>query len=407
MALDVRIAQTTLENAIRDAILYALGLRLPAVASIAALRAFGTMGASSGTRHDDELIGIVPASTVTAAYRWNSVDARTDNGSTVIAPTDRPSADGRWNLWTSPLRMQPAVGANSMYLHEVATGPLVRVLLLDKSMTDEEINAIITGQVPSVVIEAGESDPEDTTPGHRWVTEFTFAVSVIAQNLRNRREAAQGSSVAGESTLGANAIDGLIWSVLAGTQLQSAVEGVMEVRPGPGRNWISELGQRRIIRTRTYTVKATVENPNAPNDAATASEVDTQADLVDLHEQAIFDPANYVALTLGTGAPSCSVAVGAGLTQQVAAGTAILAGATVTYAGESHAFPAQSDVYRDLLPNGTMQFVVVGREGPRPPMTATALRIGVATTDSTQVLSDRYIAATLGHYGPVVQRSLT
>jgi hypothetical protein len=399
MALDLRVAQTTIENALRDAILYALGRRLPSVASVAGLRSVGTRGDSSSTRSDDDLIAVVAGTTT--SYRWSSLSTAADDGSTVIQPTD-VTGNGRWLSWTSPLRYSSGAGVDSVYLHEITSGVLKRVILLDERTGADEINELLAGQVPAVVIEATDDSPTDATMdvGHRWVTDFRFTVACIAENLRDRRQAAQGSLVPGESAIGANALDGLVGSVLGGTQMQAVVEGLMGIRLGPGRNWISDNAQRKVFRERDYIVRVTVENPNAPNDYGPAEEVDAQALLVDLGEHGAPDVSNYVA-------SGFTVPLGAGLVKGVASGVAFMAGVDVDYAGGLATFAAYSDTYRDLLPNGTMVFVAVTAGGEQPAVTATALRIGVTTTDGSSVLSDRIVAVTQAAYGNPQQYPLT
>jgi len=398
--LDLRVAQTAVENVFRDAILYALGKRLPAVADLAALRAVATRGEASSERSDEDLIKVAG---VPAAYRWSSVSDEADDDDAVVKPDDvDTSENGRWLRWETPLRIALTPGADSVFLHEIESGPVVRVLLLDKSMLPEEINGLITGQVPSVVIEATDDDPEDADQdvGFRWFTEYGFNVSIVAENLRDRREAAQGSSVSGETTPGANAIDGLIQALLVGTQLSQLIDGdgeagsIRAIRAGRGFNWVSELAQRRIIRQRAYRVQATVVNPAAPNDAGPAEEVDAQAELIELHGASAFDPKNYL------DAPGFEVAESAGLVKPVAAGTAVIAGQAVIYIGELHTFTADRDTYRDLLPGGSLAFIEVTVQGEEPPVTATALRVGVTRTDGSGVVEDRLLGPTKAAYGP-------
>lgn len=401
--LDTRTAQTTLENLLRDTILYALGWRLPAVASVAALRAVVTLGDSSSSRNDDELICVVVAGVVTAAYRWDGLFAGADDGAATVRPNDVPAdKPGRWRRWTSTIRFSEVVGGNSRYLHEIATGPLQRVQLLDKNMTDAEIDALLGGQVPAVVIEASDDAPDDATQaaGHRWLTSYRFTVSVLTRNFREHREAAQGSAVSGDTDPGANSIDGLLKALLAGTQLSSVVDGVREVRIGRGRNWISELAQRRVFRSRDYVVDVTEENPAAPNDAGAAEQITAQAEFVDLNAAEEFDELNYI--TSGM-----QVSLGVGLAKTVSAGTALIAGAAVVYAGELRSFGAFSDTYRDLKPDGTMTFVEVVADGEEPAVTATALRVGVTRTNGSSVIDDRLIASTRANYGSANIYSLT
>lgn len=392
MPLDTRVAQTTLENALRDTVLCALGQRLPSVASIAALRAVATRGAASSMRSDDDLI-CVGSGTVTA-FRWNSISAATDDGATVIQPSD-VTGNGRWLAWTSPLRFSTSVGGDSVTLDQITSGPLRRVIVLDKSMSDDETLALVTGQMPSVVIEAIGDTPADATQatGSLWLTDYEFTVSVISRNLRDRREAAQGSGLSEDvDTVGANAIDGFIKALIGGTSLTAIVDGIRNVKVGHADNTTSDFGERFVIRSRSYTIQATEEFPNAPNEFGAAQEVDVQAHMADLGDQpGDFDALNYI--TSGM-----LVTVDSGFMQQVSAGSAVIAGTAASYAGTIRSFAAMSDIYRDLSPAGTMTYVTVSAGSDEPAVTPGSLRIGVCRTDSSGVISDRYIAASQAPY---------
>jgi hypothetical protein len=394
--LDTRTAQTTLEDALRDAILLAMGKRLAAVASVAELRNVATVGAGSGTkRTDDDLIPIVVAGLVTKHYRWKSTSTAADDSVDVVKPADvLLTAPGRWLSWTSPLRFSPVAGGNSFYLHEIAVGKVQRVIILDKSMSEDEITALLIGAVPAVVVEATDDNPVDATyvTGYRWFTDYKFTVASVAQNLRDRREAAQGSAVSGETEPGANSIDGFIKALLGGTQLFAVVPGIRNIQVGRGYNWVSSLGQRRIIRSRAFNLQVTEANPSAPNDTGPAEEVDTQAEMTAVGAtDGPFDMANY----LISGA---TVSEGPGLSRVVQAGSAIIDSAPVTYAGQIYGFPASSDTYRDLLPDGSMAFLSVGIRGAEPALTATAMRIGVTTTDGSGVTNDKILSRTRTPY---------
>lgn len=384
--LDIRVAQTTLENAIHDAILYALGTRRATVASIAALRAVVTRGASSSQMRDDDLIAVVTGG-ITTSYRWNQESVAADNGTSVIQPTDVPGGQpGRWLSWSSPMRFAPVVGQNDFALDQLTSGPLRRVLVIDKAMSEEDMLNLIAGDIPAVIVEATGDDPVDATlmTGHRAITTYEFTLYTIVQNLRDGRQAAQGSAVPNDIDPGANTIDGHLQALLWGTNLTAVVNAVRTVQLGRGLNWQSTEGQRRVVRQRELRVITSVEYPNAPNDTGRATEVDTQARMTTLdsaHDPA--DPTNYAVNGM-------LAVVASGLTQQVAAGQAVIAGVTVNYAGESHAFTAYQDTYHDLLPAGTMTFVAVPSGADPPPVTATALRIGFTRTTAAAVFASVY-----------------
>lgn len=394
MAIDIRIAQTAVENLIRDTILYALGWRLPAVASVAALRAVTTQGASGTARTNDDLIAITGGPSV-ISYRWSATSTAADNGSSVIKPND-VTANGRWLQWTSPIYFALTPGNNSNTLDQFSTGYLRRVILLDNPMGEDDIMNLLGGAIPAVVIECHGDDPEDAEQitGDQWWTNYNLTITSISENLRDYRQAAQGSAVSGETTPGTNTIDGWIKALLAGTQLNQLLDGIRNVRIGHGENWRSDFGQRRVMRARDIAVMVTEEYPNSPNEIGDATDITAQAHMTALDQAGdAFDANNYLAA-------GCAVVPATGLTQPVTAGSAVIAGSTVTYAGQNQTFPAYSDTYRDLLPNGLMVFTSVTNNGAVPAVAATALRIGVTRTGASGVLTDQILAATSTLYGP-------
>lgn len=410
MSLDTRTSETTLENLIRDVILFALGARLPQVATIAALRAIGTAGASSSMFGDDDLVTTNIAGTITG-WRWNRESTLADDGAAVVRPTDvPPSSPGRWLAYTSQVRFAPTVGGNSMTLDQITSGPLQRVIMLDKSLSQQEELALVTGDVPAVIIEAHGDDPKDATlnVGHRYIAEYHFTVTVLTQNLRDSRQAAQGSAVDG--TLGANDIDGFIKALLAGTVLNAAFtndQPIQNVKIGHAENRYSEYGQRRVWRIRDYEFQVSEENPAAPNDSGALTDIFAQAELVKLAAKptppvtkpptadtpAPYDPSNYLV-------SGCLPTLGGALTQALSAGSTVIAGAPVNYAGGSVTFAAYSDNYRDLTPDGVMHIVSAPVGGGTPAVTANALRIGVTTTNGSTVLGDAILAQTQAPFGP-------
>jgi hypothetical protein len=397
--LDLRSCQDQLEDLIRDTVLLGLGRRAASVPDVTSLRAFVTQGETGTALDDDSLAVIVVGGVATASYRFSKESTAADDGSAVVKPLD-VLGSGRWLRWTSTTRLAPVKGGNSHYLHELLDGPLERVIVLDKSMEASELSALVHGQIPSVLIEAVDDNPVDLTfaTGHRYDTKYAFTVSVIDQNLRDRRQSTHGwppddADKLSQGGFGANAIDGLVKALLAGVNLCAAESGIRNVQIGRGVNWFSADAQRRVIRSRSFTFQVTEEYPPAPNDSLAAQQVNAQAEMATLGENPPpFDTQNFVSAGI-------TVPIGDGLTKSVAPGTALIAGSPVSYAGQSKTFSANSDTYRDLLPNGTLAFTVVGAGDPEPPVAATAMRVGVTRTDSTQVLVDAFLARALIPYG--------
>ena len=91
MSFTIQTALTSIETALRDTILDGLGHCLT-VATLAALRALPSAGMRDGKR------AFVTAATL--RYRFSRYSTATDNGTTIIKPTDSP-ATGRWLATTS------------------------------------------------------------------------------------------------------------------------------------------------------------------------------------------------------------------------------------------------------------------------------------------------------------------
>ena len=389
----------------RDAVLFALGERTH-VASVFELRAIVTRGASGASAMHDDRLAAVTVSSVTTGWRWNSLSTATDDGVDVLKPDDvlPDTRPGRWLRYESTLRLAPTIGGNSKYLHELTSGPLKRVLLLDKSLDDAEMRSLMFGQVPTVMIEATDDASTDLQldTGFRWDRTFKFTITIFAMNFRDRRQAAQGSKVTGELVLGANKIDGLIQSLLGGTQLYNVEDGIRNIQVGRAFNFESLEGQRSVVRSRAYAIQATVENPAAPNDAVAVTAISHQAEMTTLGDD-IEDEwvAGEDCVTDGI-----DVALGAGLFKAVTTGTVTMDGSTVTYPGELRSFTADMLTWRDLKADATMTFVESQPGQPEPPVTAGALRIGVTTTDASGVIADRIVARRRVPYGPVVETTI-
>ncbi len=147
------------------------------------------------------------------------------------------------------------------------------------------------------------------------------------------------------------------------------------------------LEQKQVIFERPLSVRCTVGKGDAVSHAV--SQVQFQRVDVVLNQATTYDPLNHAA------PGGLQVALGIGFIAAPSNGSAVIAGATVTVTSAPlHTYPAMSDTYRDLLPNGTFAYVSVGVGWDAPPTTATALRIAVTSTDSLGIVADVPIAST-------------
>src|SRR5438876_9401627 len=105
--LDVTTATAQIEVALRDTIALGLRRQYPALATVAALRAWPTLGPSGTSNFDDVNVELVPVTATSTVYRWNATSTAADDGVDTIAPTDRTAGAfaGRW------LKTSVAVGA--------------------------------------------------------------------------------------------------------------------------------------------------------------------------------------------------------------------------------------------------------------------------------------------------------
>src|SRR3990167_4915652 len=205
---------TQIEEALQQEILLAYGRRLT-VANLTALRAL-----ESAPRNHNELAYCTsPALT----YKFNRFLTTADNGTTVIAPTDAPTA-GRWQRTASA----------------VSTGYLRAVELYSGESTGEEIVKRLAGARPGVVIVFdGETlAPKSGMAGTLYASEMDFNLWCVSSNFRGEYQATIGSAVSAEASAtadpGANRIVGDLMKQLAGSTL-SDQEGVkyIEVARAP------------------------------------------------------------------------------------------------------------------------------------------------------------------------------
>lgn len=372
--LAVTTALTTIEEGLRDRLLLGLGQRFtPAAATVSALRAY----ASASSKH--HALRYVTAAGYT--YRFNRYSTGVDDGDAVIKPTDNPTA-GRWLKTTST----------------VQTGYARAVELYEGESAAEDIIARFAARPAIVVVYQGEANtPISQNAGALYDYRPRFAIWMVSSNLRGEHQAATGSQISTEAAAdpGANRMLGDVKSLLAGSDLD--VTGVKWVELGAAERAYTSLADRLMVYQLSVEVRATVHIPD--ESLVTLDSVrtfDAQRQLVNLHGDDEFDSDNYLVSGI-------TVPTGTGLTKSVASGSAKINGATVAYAGESRAFAASTDTYRDLGTGGTLTFVERSNGQDEPSVTSGALRIGVTVTDASGVTEDRIIAATLVNFGAVDQ----
>lgn len=384
--LDIQTASTQVELALRDTIALALRHRYPSVASVAALRARATLGASGTTLFDETNVELLPVDgTPPIVYRWNATSLASDDGDAVVAPTDRTNAQlpGRWLKTSAAL----------------AGGFLDAVRLYEGEDTEELILDKVLGVIPScLVVWRGEDHTlKSVQPGALYEFMLDFEVWVSSRSLRGGNEALIGSPIADEAALDPGILNavGRVKKVVAGSDL-----GL-----GPGVDFVQLLGhqpklqslsERQFVHALRLRVKASLHIPDADGEdvpldtPASPSGLYMRRLLVEADAGGAFDPRNcrVAGLTVDLGhLPGNNVVA------VVRAGEVALDGATILTSETIASFGANRDVYRDVLPNGVVQLSSVPIDASPPALAAGALRIGVSRTDATDVIADRFLAA--------------
>lgn len=366
MTWTVQTALTSIEVALRDAILDGLG-KTATVATLTALRALPSAGMGDGRR--------VFVTAAALRYRFSRYSTAADNGSTVIKPADNPTA-GRWLATASTS----------------ASGYLKAVELYEGDRTPEALLIRLQGAKPGVVIvyDSDEFSTPSTVAGSVYKNTYNFTILCISSNLRSEHQTAIGSAIATEAAAdpGVNAITGDLISLLAGHRLGLA-DGVMWTEiVGRSREATVEADRLMVygVRIRVYASVHIVESDDGLVDLGSLS---VQRQLA----AGIYDASNYVSTTaiLATGSSGS-------LTVPVASGK--VNGTAVTSAATSRTFTASRLTYRDLSSAGVWSFVEVAPGHEPAAVASTKLRVAVTETDSGGlVLSDVILAPSLVDFG--------
>ena len=244
MTLSLETATADIEEALRRTVSRQLRRRLPAVADIAALRAFATRGASgTASLVPGELI---PATSTGYDYEWWEASTVADDGATGVRPSDVGASDpGRW------IR---AVKSRS--------GVARAVIVHNGDFSDDAIERLYS-QVPSYVIHyaGGSYRPLSQLPGAVYDYRPRFVVWAMSRCLRPEAEGSLGSGISSEyaDDPGAMALIGKLRGALAGAVPLDGVkyveileEGVEEV----------DLAERQVTLYLSVEVRATFVHPN-------------------------------------------------------------------------------------------------------------------------------------------------
>ena len=367
-------------RALEQALRYAFLVRLGPVANLAALRT------AFQTQWDRALCFVTAENRI---YEWIPFSTLPDDNLTVIAPDI--TKPGRWIRVETTLTYGPNDNAP---LINKATGFIRTVEVWDGSSAAEDKQQQIFARSPALLIEWSGDNPEVMSQysGSVYRNEHTIDIGIVTECLRRAPSAAFGSPVAAEKANDPGIFDliGLLRWFLAGSKLDTS--GIDFVEIGASEVTTDLLAERWFLGSLRITVRTSFSIDDEDLEALTGN---VQPKLTNFPAEEIeFDPSNWVSSGL-----EVVGGAGPGLTRTISAGLAFVAGATVTYAGETKTFTANSDTYRDLLPNGTIQFIWVPIGEKAPPIPAGALRIAITRTGAAGVIEDFWLCGRSVDFG--------
>ena len=372
-ALDIRTATTDVQDAIVRALELAYLRRYPESADLTALALV-----DSEKLPDRALVYVQSEGVV---YRLSKASTLS-----VALPDIVPAAgNGRWIRQTSTMTMGPNYFAP---IYRVRYGVVNAVEAFQGDMS--EFLDRLMGQRPAFGVEVIEDDLQlrAQRQGSIYDAKWKVIIHATTFNYRHGSDALYGSDVAEDSGIaserGIYRLMGDARYLLAGTDLGLGLCIKFASIDGNGRLVEKQLGQRYFRGEIDLTVHGTVQILDEdlfPQWAASIERYETGTP-----DGRAFDPANFVAQGLRIQPQS-------GLSAAPVPGVAYFDGQPVSVSPGLHVFSANSDTYRDLLPNGTLIYLEADVGQPAPSQTPNSLRVGVTRTDATSIIADTLLCS--------------
>ena len=372
-ALDIRTATTDVQDAIVRALELAYLRRYPESADLTALSLV-----DSEKLPDRALVYVQSEGVV---YRLSKASTLS-----VALPDIVPAAgNGRWLRQASTMTMGPNYFAP---IYRVRYGVVNAVEAFQGDMS--EFLDRLMGQRPAFGVEVIEDDLQlrAQRQGSIYDAKWKVIIHATTFNYRHGSDALYGSDVAEDSGIaserGIYRLMGDARYLLAGTDLGLGLCIKFASIDGNGRLVEKQLGQRYFRGEIDLTVHGTVQILDEdlfPQWAASIERYETGTP-----DGRAFDPANFVAQGLRIQPQS-------GLSAAPVPGVAYFDGQPVSVSPGLHVFSANSDTYRDLLPNGTLIYLEADVGQPAPSQTPNSLRVGVTRTDATSIIADTLLCS--------------
>jgi hypothetical protein len=325
-------------------------------------------------------------------YRFDSYDGRADEGLLVVAPNDSTGL-GRWlqEGADQEQRGSPHDGvreaAKRLDKYALQRSGFAEMVRIWEGEYDEEAIAELFSKKPMfVVVPSGSSrEAKSLVPGTYYLERFRFRVWSVSQSLRKGPAGLLGLGFGLDGVdPGLNFMVGCVKRALAGSTL--GLRGVLSCEIGDEEVVAHDLANRVFVNALEVIVSATLHLPD--DDLVPLSQVTTETQLSARSAEPDLDLRNYVA----TG---CHPNRTGPLLATIRGGVAYINGVMVSAIPVRLSMPPSSDVYRDLLPNGSFVVQSVPIASAPPAIPATAMRVGRTQTDAAGITSDVFLCSTM------------
>jgi hypothetical protein len=378
--------RTLIEQALLDTLRLAF-LQRQTVADVAHLQALDVSAGYDGMLCFVTAVGLV--------YELRMFSGAAQSLPTIAQPTTAPApyTGARWIQSTS----QVHYGPNHLTPLNARTAGYCKVIDLFRGQggTDEAMLALLETK-PSMLLLWQSTEPGPASagyPGSYYAPTHTYAVWCVSENDRGAPWAVWGDPVVVDP--GANGMAAQVEYLFAGLSGSEpgaprgnlGLKGLLWCEMGATTLIMEDVFQRIFITSTQIKVYCRFACPDEDLVHMPPAAIFVEDRIAQTGASADFDSQNYVAQGYMFPAPQSGRAIA------YPASVAVVGGTPVSSTPAGHTMPAKSLTYRDLNPDGTFTYLATALGQDPPPVTAHALRVGVTTTDATNIVYDQILCS--------------